>query len=201
MCCKHCRRDAMKKRRRLLPEPIRPLTGDEAAKLLAAFEGEANQELKDAVTLVLNTGMRLGELRDLRWEDVNLAEKTICFRSTRSFDVRHVPFNGAVAEMLERRRSSMPLSEYVFQGASPLSRLLRESRQLKEAGNRVLGRDVTFHHLRHTFFLTLVNHGADIPTLMSIGGWRSPLMALKFMRVSPVQARAAYEAAMKVFGK
>jgi integrase len=143
---------------------------------MASLESEnANKELKDIVTLVLNTGMRVGELRDLRWKDVNFQDRVITVGKTMSRFLRRIPYNAVVAEMLEQR----------------------ESRELKELAQRVLGRSVRFHDLRHTFFTVLMNNGADIATLMSIAGWRSTTTVKIMFPKGSANLVAAYNAAMK----
>ena len=64
---------------RLIPSDIHSLSKEEARRLLeVAKEGY----LHCLLTLALATGMRLGELLALRWEEVDLENKTLQVRHT-----------------------------------------------------------------------------------------------------------------------
>lgn len=64
-----------------VPRIVRPdvpaLSEDEARAILAAFQGHAFENL---VYIALATGMRVGELRGLRWQDVDIDAGTITVR-------------------------------------------------------------------------------------------------------------------------
>jgi integrase len=196
MFCKYCRHETMRRRNRPA-NPTRHLTEDAAGTLKSKLGTEnVNQDVKDMVTLVLNTGMRIREFQDLRWKDVNPRDRNITISQSMSGHIRRIPYDGDVAEMLQRRRSAS-CSEYVFKGAPP-SFPWRESRQLRDLGQRLLGRNLSFNDLRHTFFANLVKNGADLATLMSIGGWRSPMNPLRYGYSNPARVQAAYEEAMRL---
>src|SRR5262249_46143484 len=83
---------------RLEKEPqgrLRWLTQDEIARLLEAAAKSRNSELRAAVILALNTGLRLGELIGLTWERVDLSRGVIRLESTKSGRRREVPMNDA----------------------------------------------------------------------------------------------------------
>lgn len=52
--------------------------------------------------LASNTGMRLREILNLTWEDVDLRQGKIVVRNTKTFRVRQIPINAAVREVLWR---------------------------------------------------------------------------------------------------
>src|SRR5581483_1028771 len=92
--------------------------------------------------------------------------------------IRLLPFNTAVAEMLECRRGASTTEEKVF---TRTSTLVCGSARLKELGKSFIGRPVTFYDLRHTFFMVLLNNGTDLATISSIGGYHSLLTPLKLL--------------------
>jgi integrase len=59
---------------RLAQSERQPLTKEQALQLLEAANGN---RLECLLTLALATGMRLGELLALRWDDMNLEERTL----------------------------------------------------------------------------------------------------------------------------
>jgi len=146
------------------------LSSHELQALLEAIGYQAtHRDLRDAVTLVLNTGLRISELRNLRWSDVELSDRQILVRLHKSNRVRLVPFNEAVGNMLSARRAADPDSEFVF-GDHP-DRLLRHAaRQLVEVSPEAVGRKLSFHTVRRTFIGTLINSGMQLISIATLLG-------------------------------
>ncbi len=61
------------------PKEMRPLSADEARRLLEAARGD---RLEALYVLAVHTGMRRGELLGLKWEDVDLDGRTVRIRRT-----------------------------------------------------------------------------------------------------------------------
>jgi integrase len=72
---------------------LRWLTREEITRLLEAAAKSRNKELRSAVIVVLNTGLRLGELLGLTWERVDLSRGVIRLELTKSGRRRAVPLN------------------------------------------------------------------------------------------------------------
>ena len=142
-----------------------------------------------AVLLSLNTGLRLGEVCALRWEDIDWQEQTLSVRR----NVQRMTLNGKSQLLIqspksESSRRTIPLTaeillllqelkksargeqnEYVFGGNKPLEpRTLQYNFAvlLKKCGIR----QRNFHTLRHTFATRFVAAGADIKSLSEILG-------------------------------
>lgn len=64
---------------RLTPRKVKPLDQEQAQRLIQAAQGN---RLECIITLALTTGMRLGEILALRWDDINLEERTLHVRHT-----------------------------------------------------------------------------------------------------------------------
>jgi integrase len=75
----------------------RCLSADEQATLMKALP----DWLRPMVTVALNTGMCLGELRALRWEDVDEKTSSIRVKRDKTGDGRWVVMNSAVQEALQ----------------------------------------------------------------------------------------------------
>ena len=122
-------------------------------------------------TVAAFTGLRLGELRELRWRDIDFAKQTVFVRASfthgqqgppKSGKVRSVPLidQAAVAlDLLSRRGNFTSPDDLVF--CTELGEHLSDDR-LRERfyvalegaglGDKRKGRDpMTFHDLRHTF--------------------------------------------------
>jgi integrase len=72
--------------------------------------------LKPMVLVSLNTGMRRGEMFDLKWSAVNFQTKTITAAgaTTKTSDTRHIPMNKETFGVLEDWKKQVGKSRYVF---------------------------------------------------------------------------------------
>src|SRR5688572_16220984 len=70
-----------------------------------------NEQLRDIVTVALHTGMRRGEIFNLKWFDLDFDRGLIQVRKTKTKLNRVVPMNARVRELFYQQRRS---SEYVF---------------------------------------------------------------------------------------
>lgn len=164
-------------------------------------ESSATQDLADVVNVMFETGLRSGELRDLRFIDAEIigidAEITGGRFSVKGkVPARFVPFGPATVKVLMERRERHPNSEYVF-GESRHGFINRVSRQLSSLAPRIGVRRLTFQTLRQTFFTRLANAGAPAIVIKEIGGWKSWSSLARVMRVSQPEVQCAYDAAMK----
>jgi integrase len=133
------------------------------------------QDLYDVVTIVSNTGIRTGELRNLRWTDVDFQK---CQLRIDCLHSRQVPFGPKTRQILEVRREREPQSTYVL-GESPSAIQARVSNQLRMVCDGFAESRVTLLLLRRTFFERMIYFGCDPHSLMKIGGYRSPYSAMK----------------------
>ena len=101
--------------------------------------------------LDLEVGMRLGELLNARWADVDEVNKCISITQTKNDKPRLVPLTGRGREILKRLRQDAPDEELIFDQR----RTGRKRRQLmvcfKQAVKAAGLKDFHFHDLRHTF--------------------------------------------------
>lgn len=74
------------------------------------------EHLRSLVTLAFYTGMRLGEIKKLRWSNVSLLDNQIRLDpgTTKNDEARVIPLMGELPEMLKILRRQSPQSEVVF---------------------------------------------------------------------------------------
>jgi site-specific recombinase XerD len=140
------------------------------------FLEKCGEELYPVFFLLLNTGMRLGELKYLTWQDVDTEQKQIKIQTKEYWKPktgeRVIPMSEQVSElilMLKGKKSSE--CDFIFPGKDngPMSIKLRE--RLKTITKKCGFPDVTkVHTLRHTFASHMVMNGVDLPTLQKILG-------------------------------
>jgi integrase len=134
-----------------------------------------------ALTVVHETGHRIGAVRLLRWADIDLERQFVRWRAENDkIGYEHETWitTTAVEALQVARRSQAVISEWVFpspsDSANPLSRhLLRDWWERGQALAKLapeLGRG--WHSLRRQF-ATEMKH-APLRDLCELGGWKSP---------------------------
>ena len=88
---------------------IRFLEKEEIKRLLDNCESY----LKDIVEFAMNTGMRKGEIFNLKWHDVDFKRNLVHILKTKNNEKREVPINDDVKDILCRVKKN-PDSPYVF---------------------------------------------------------------------------------------
>ncbi len=130
-------------------------------------------DLEDVISLVVNTGIRPGELVSLRWTDVNFDQYQIVIDSKKSGHKRQIPLAGELSERLQARKYRLPDTEFVL-GARPASILRNVSSELtKLATTHFKDRRITLHALRQMFNTNLVNAGCTPHALKYPAGFSS----------------------------
>jgi integrase len=150
------------------------LTEEEFSVLLRSMDDLA---LKHLFIFAVLTMMRLGEITNLRWVDVDLKRKEIHVRSSEEFRVkggkpRIIPMNDWVYEFLASR---MKTKEKVFTKPNgwPLNGGTVSRRFKKAARKAKLDDSIHFHSLRHTGISWLVNKGVPPQFVQRIAGHSS----------------------------
>ncbi len=167
----------------------------EADRLIAGADGEWGV----ALLLVVRTGLRLGELRALRWEDVDQVKGVVHVRqsvsrgqitSPKSNRMRSVPLSKAtLAALKEHRHLRGP---YVFCTMSGRMFTRNETKHpLRRARTRAGLRHLGWHVLRHTFASHLVIRGVPLKAVQELMGHATIEMTMRYAHLSPgVTARA-----------
>jgi len=164
----------------------RVLTRDEYAELIVASLS-MEQEIPGRYgqtqlwRFLVNTGMRIGELTHLEWNDIDFRRQVIKVQSKANWDPktyeREIPMTEESAAVLnEIRASTKEKDGLIFR--FPTGKGLRESTirvWLIECATRAELKGVRGpHDLRHTFItLALTEFGIDIPTVQKVAGHRN----------------------------
>ena len=137
--------------------------------------------------LELVSGIRKGELVALRWEDLNIAEKTISVSKQATKDennklivarpktensIRQISIPQEAVELLVKEHAKHPSNPWLFPSSRtggmyhPDSVATLHQRILKDAGLEHL----RFHDLRHTFATLALQNGVDVKTVSGMLG-------------------------------
>jgi integrase len=150
--------------------------------------------LKPMVLVSLNTGMRRGELFDLKWSAVNFQTKTITVAgaTTKTSETRHIPMNKETDGTLKDWKKQAANTRYVFPSQAG-GRL----EDVKSAWLNLLERakieDFRWHDMRHDFASRLVMAGVPLNTVRDLLGHADIKMTLRYAHLAPGTKAAAVE--------
>jgi integrase len=166
------------------PGRQRILSPEERASLLKACQESQNPWLSTAVSLALMTGLRRGQLFNLRWQDVDL-DGGVVRVIERKNHVRHpVPVPRAGLDLLRALRGSAPDDAWLFTGTRAPGNFPGEQAwetALKRAGIE----GFRFHDLRHTFASWMLMSGASLAEVSELLGHTSLAMTRRYSHFTP----------------
>lgn len=148
----------------------------------------ASESLKPILIVALNTGMRKGEILNLRWNDVDFSNYFIHLKNTKNNRSRKVPMNSLIAEALKKIKRE---SEFIFCNPKTKKRLSAVFYPFKQACKRASIEDLRFHDCRHTAGTYMVEGGIDLVTVMQILGHSDIKQTIKYCHPTPENKRRA----------
>jgi integrase len=177
--------------------------------LLAEIERAANANHKGIsrlgvmdwawVLLMLHSGLRTGEIRALRFQDLDLAARKLKIEQSKGLKDRFVYFSQAVCEALEAYlavrgpRDALPETVFVFRH-QPLSRSYCGQR-LHTYGKKC-GVRITPHQLRHTCATLLLNERVPVISVQMLLGHQHVDTTMHYARLYDGTVAADYFKAM-----
>lgn len=158
----------------------------EQALLIRYLHQEMNAS-KAGILLCIFTGLRLGEICSLKWDDIDFEQMLIHVRRTvqrvaidsdrsrtaliitepkSAFSIREIPISTGTMQILNQIRRD---GEYVVGGKEPLEPRTYQN-HFKRYLNAIAVKEYNFHALRHTFATNCIDHDMDIKSLSEILG-------------------------------
>jgi integrase len=166
----------------------RILSNEEEEHLLwASFE-----HLRPILVVALNTGMRKGEILNLTWDRIDLAQRLIQVVNTKSGRNRTIPINSALFEVLNELKRDRK-SEYVFFNSRTYKPFGTIRRSFENACRRAKIKGLRFHDLRHTFASRLVERGVDIVRVKELLGHSSVKITERYTHSNQEERKKAVE--------
>ncbi|MDR2742350.1 MAG: site-specific integrase [Treponema sp.] len=168
------------------------LSAEEAAAMAGADGGDdLGEECKKAFVLACLTGLRVSDLEELKWGDVD--RDRLHKRQHKTGDIAHVPLSASAREIIGGCENHKP-DERIF----PL--LLERGRDASNYRIRRLARTagirkrVGWHTARHTFAVLSLEAGTGIYTLSRLLGHRSVKTTEVYARATDKLKREAVDA-------
>ena len=173
------------------------LSHEEATLLLEQLKKNSATMLYDIALLALHTGMRAGEIFNLKALDLDFAEEVIRISNPKNKRTRFAYMTRAVKEMLQRRTPAEP-EGLVFPDRKG-NQALAVSQVFRRAVNK-LGFNkgisdprelVTFHTLRHSFASWLCIQGEPLTTIKELLGHQTVALTERYSHLLPDHKRRA----------
>jgi integrase len=153
------------------------------------FECKYTDYLMPMVLTALNTGMRRGELFNLRVDDINLKSKQVQVKGSgaKSGNTRYIPLTNEGLTTLRNwiKQNKLQESNLVF--PSPITGKRFDNIKKSWAGLIDIARiqNFRFHDLRHTYASKLVTRGADLYVVKELLGHASIETTQRYVHLAP----------------
>ena len=183
-----------------LPEALpRAIPTEDVQRLLEAITSIRDRAL---ILLLLRTGMRIGELLEVKISDIILSErKILIYVGEKNYQGRSVYYNEDAEQALQhwlRERDTQ--SDYLFPGRSrsgAISYVTAHNTMrkcLERAG--LSDKGYSLHNLRHTFATDMLNAGMRLEVLQQILGHQEIEMTMRYAKMTDLTRENEYFKAM-----
>ncbi|WP_158307218.1 tyrosine-type recombinase/integrase [Simkania negevensis] len=177
------------------------LSMEECQRLIAACKESKNPYLYSVVVIALSTGMRKGEILNLRWQDIDFEKRLITLEETKNGKVRYVPIVKVALQVLQSLFEEDCVSDFSYN----IFPSLNVNRQLdirtawRFALKRAAISDFTFHSLRHSCASFLAQSGATQRDIAEILGHSDLRMTFRYSHLSAKYLEETLERASEQF--
>ncbi len=156
-------------------------------------------QTSNIAALSLFSGMRLGEIFNLKWKDINIEFGIITILDTKNAETRSAFITEPIEQLLKKLTAGKP-EEYVFQStkgtqikclSKTFSRIIKKLRFNEGITDR--RQKVTFHTLRHTYASWAAMAGVPIYQLSKALGHKTMAMTERYAHLAPDSYRNVSE--------
>ena len=151
------------------------------------------QPLRDVATVLLDTGLRIGEVLTLEWTDVHLHPAkdakhgyvTVRAKNAKNSRTRNVPLTDRAAATLKSQTPQNSGCVFHRPDGSELYQTWLNQQHSAAREFLKLPEDFVMHSLRHTFGTRLGEAGADAFTIMRLMGHSTVMVSQRYVHPSP----------------
>jgi len=174
-------------------ERVRYLSEDEQKALFEALEALEKKWLKPLVIIAMDTGLRLTNLCELKWSEVNLFGKmiTIDAEAMKNDDYLGIPLTDRAFQTFRELKKTQCLSGRVFHddGQELYDRKVQRAFRAVLKNAKIV--NFHFHDLRHTFASYLRQKGVDLHTISKLLGHKDLRMTKRYAHLNVDSLRSA----------
>lgn len=147
--------------------------------------GAAKQPLHDVLTLILDSGMRPGEVFQMRWEDIAWDRGMIFIpRGKTKLSRRYIPMSERVTKALHIRRKSAT-EGWVFPSDSVTGHVTTVAKAFEEARAAAgLSKEIVLYSARHTFATKIMGATGNLSLVMRALGHTNAQTAMIYQHPS-----------------
>lgn len=171
---------------------MRFLSAEEAKRLLAELKKESDLWF-DITLFTLQTGLRAGEIYNLRSFDIDSKNKYLKIYDAKNRTTRIVYLNKTALKIIKKYKSKKKEGLPLFQenGRLPQSTYRIFSNAVKKCGFNAGITDrremVCFHTIRHTFASWLIQGGTPLAMVGKLLGHKTIKMTMRYAHLAPEQ--------------
>ena len=175
------------------------LRHEEATTLLKELSAMQTSTLHDMALLSLHSGLRAGEIFNLKGYDLDFQNNLIRITDPKNKTTRYADMTMTIKDMFENRKPEAP-EGLVFPDRNG-KKIVNISKSFREVIKKLGFNEgitdrrqaVTFHSLRHTFASWLALQGESLITIRDMLGHRTTAMTERYSHLIPDHKRKAAE--------
>jgi len=174
----------------------RYLTSDELERLTKALAKFPDQDIADAIRLLLLTGARRNEVLTMKWEHLDLTAGTWSKppSSTKQNEAHIVPLSAPARQLLAERMGQKAGGEaYVFPGNGSKHHIVNVWHAWQRICKAAKISGLRLHDLRHSYASALASAGHSLPLIGALLGHRQPKTTARYAHLFDDPLRRATE--------
>ena len=168
---------------------VRFLTKEEEQKLFKAID-ENCPHIKNIVLTALLTGMRKGEILNLKWDNIDFNFNIIEILKSKSGKSRKIPLSNKLKEELIKIPRD---SEYIFINKNTKEPYKDIKNSFHTALKKAHIENFRFHDLRHTVATRIIANGQPIPVAQARLGHARIETTMRYNHIIPTQTKQAID--------
>ena len=169
---------------RISNERTRFLSDEERTRLINACQESESKALYPVVILALSTGMRRGEILNLKWSDVDLDRGSFLLQTTKNGERRFIPLVGIALDLLKSRHANQSTNSLLFPAPHSQSKPIDIRSAWETALSKAGISNFRFHDLRHTAASYLAMNQASLLEIGTLLGHKTVQMTKRYAHLS-----------------
>lgn len=176
---------------------VNAVSKGEIAMIHGALNSKFGQLYADIWKVGVNMSLRIGDLLDIKYSDLNLIDRTLVLTESKTKKAKQIRLNDTVLEIINRRRADHPNDIWLFQVHSnrasdkPVSRV-SVSRVFKAVGD-MFNLNVNTHSMRKSRGKALFVAGMPIEKICKVLNHSSPKTTMAYIGITKDDVQQSYD--------